>query len=143
MSLPMVHRLRPIAVGLMLLAISAGAVLAGQPSAPVDGRSVGSEAAGKTVPVAGTPSAPEDKDEAKDEDGPESAEDNENCSTDPTELTEQELAELTHGQIVCWAAHQDTPDGYANHGAWVSEWARQGKDHPAPNSNAVGLEHRP
>lgn len=46
-----------------------------------------------------------------------------NCTTDPTDPA-TDLTTLTHGQIVCWAAHQTTPDGYANHGAWVSSWAR-------------------
>jgi hypothetical protein len=52
---------------------------------------------------------------------------NDNCSTDPTGLSAEQLATLSHGSIVCWAAHQDTPDGYANHGAWVSHWAHMGK----------------
>jgi hypothetical protein len=42
-------------------------------------------------------------------------------------MTDQELAALGHGSYVCWAAHQPTPDGYANHGAWVSHWAHMGK----------------
>lgn len=46
-----------------------------------------------------------------------------NCLTDPTDAA-TDLTALTHGQIVCWAAHQETPEGYRNHGAWVSEWAR-------------------
>ncbi|HJP90131.1 MAG TPA: hypothetical protein VJ850_13940 [Candidatus Limnocylindrales bacterium] len=46
-----------------------------------------------------------------------------NCLTDPTDPA-TDLTTLTHGQIVCWAAHQETPDGYKNHGAWVSQWAK-------------------
>ncbi|HEX2625459.1 MAG TPA: hypothetical protein VHL56_00975 [Candidatus Limnocylindrales bacterium] len=53
-------------------------------------------------------------------DGADSAD---NCTTDPTDPA-TDLTTLTHGQIVCWAAHQPTPDGYANHGAWVSQWAK-------------------
>ena len=63
-----------------------------------------------------------------------------NCATDPTGLTEDQLAEMTHGSVVCWAAHQDTPDGYANHGAWVSQWAHAGKD--AKNAKAKGKGHK-
>jgi hypothetical protein len=46
-----------------------------------------------------------------------------NCTTDPTDPA-TDLTTLSHGQIVCWAAQQPTPDGYANHGAWVSSWAK-------------------
>lgn len=137
------RHLRSLAIGLILLALSAGVVFADQPQPRVDGRSVGSEAAGKTVPVAGKPSSQDDKGNPKSQHGPGDDADNEHCATDPRGLTEAQLGELTHGQIVCWAAHQETPDGYANHGAWVSEWARKGKDRPAPNGNANGLEHRP
>ena len=58
------------------------------------------------------------------------------CLTDPTTATPEELSVLNHGAIVCWAAHQVTPDGYANHGAWVSEWAH--KNHGA-DASAKGL----
>ena len=58
-----------------------------------------------------------------------------NCSVDPTTATPEVLAGLTHGQIVCWAAHQPTPDGYRNHGAWVSQWAKG--NHGAGHSAAV------
>ena len=49
----------------------------------------------------------EDTEESLDEEGAEDGTGGENCSTDPTTLTEEELAELKHGSIVCWAAHQD------------------------------------
>ena len=54
----------------------------------------------------------------------ETSESSDHCATDPTTLTPEELAAMNHGAIVCWAAHQPTPDGYANHGAWVSHWAK-------------------
>ena len=40
--------------------------------------------------------------------------------------------QASFGQIVCWAAHQETPEGYRNHGAWVSEWARS--QHGSPSA---------
>ena len=60
---------------------------------------------------------------------------NDNCTTDPTNLIGAQLAALTHGSIVCWAAHQPTPAGYANHGAWVSHWAKQNAGHGAGHSH--------
>jgi len=47
-----------------------------------------------------------------------------NCTTDPTTLTPDQLAAMSHGSIVCWAAQQETPEGWDNHGAWVSHWAK-------------------
>jgi hypothetical protein len=136
--------LRPLAIGVVVLVLSAGAVLAGQPRDPADGRGVGSEAAGRTVPVGGTPTVQNDEDETSEAEEAEQETEGENCATDPSSLSDEELAALRHGQIVCWAAFQETPDGYDSHGAWVAEWARSGKDHPAPNDHAAsGLSHRP
>jgi hypothetical protein len=63
------------------------------------------------------------------------------CATDPTKLSVDDLAAMNHGSIVCWAAHQTSWDGYANHGAFVSHWAHQGKgDH---GNSAFGHSHKP
>jgi hypothetical protein len=129
-------RLRPLLIGLVVLLFTAGIAFAGKPSTPAVGLTVASEASGKTVPV----QAEEDEDEAADEDtevDEEETEDTEdteedtgdNCATDPTGLSDEDLALLSHGSVVCWAAHQETPDGYANHGAWVSEWAKKNHGH--------------
>ena len=62
-----------------------------------------------------------------------------NCATDPTGLTAEELAAMTHGSIVCWAAHQtEWPDWFANHGAFVRCWAHQGKADAARAPTAAG-----
>ena len=151
MSSTLVHRLRPLLIGLVVLVLTTGVAFAGKPSTPADGQAVASEASGKTVPVV------TDENQAEDEDQAEAAEESEseidaeadeasdNCATDPQTLTTEELAELTHGQIVCWAAHQETPEGYDNHGEWVSEWAKQnhGQEIKAAKSNAAkGLSKR-
>jgi hypothetical protein len=66
-----------------------------------------------------------------------------NCLTDPTALTPEELAALNHGSIVCWAAHQTTwPEEFANHGAWVSSWAHTGKGTEAVNAKATTKTHK-
>ncbi|HEX5590762.1 MAG TPA: hypothetical protein VFX65_10775 [Candidatus Limnocylindrales bacterium] len=131
-------RLRPLLIGLVVLLFTAGIAFAGKPSAPAPGLSVAAEASGKTVPVQAEEEdeeeevdeeEEEEEEEEESEEEVESEEAGENCATDPTTLTEEELAELRHGSIVCWAAHQETPDGYANHGEWVSEWAKQNRGH--------------
>lgn len=63
------------------------------------------------------------------------------CATDPTNLSDTELAAMNHGSIVCWAAHQTSWDGYDNKGAFVSHWAHAGKgDH---GNSAFGQSHKP
>ncbi|HEX4897653.1 MAG TPA: hypothetical protein VFV53_04770 [Candidatus Limnocylindrales bacterium] len=129
-------RLRPLLIGLVVLLFTAGIAFAGKPSTPADGLTVASEASGKTVPVRAQAEEDEDLDEEVDEEAPEAEEQAEseeeagdNCATDPTGLTDEALAALRHGSVVCWAAHQETPEGYANHGEWVSEWARKNHGH--------------
>jgi len=130
-------RLRPLLISLVVLVFTAGIAFAGKPSTPANGLAVASEASGKTVPVRAQVEEAEDEEvEAEEEEAPEleeqveSEEAGENCATDPTALTAEELAEVRHGSVVCWAAHQETPEeGYANHGEWVSEWAQKNRGH--------------
>ena len=124
-------RIRPLLIGLVVLMFTAGIAFAGKPSTPANGLSVASEASGKTVPVAAQADEEDEEDEtteAEDEET-ESEEASDNCATDPTGLTPEELAEVRHGSVVCWAAHQETPEGYSNHGEWMSEWAKKNRGH--------------
>lgn len=129
-------RLRPLLIGLIALLITAGIAFAGRPSTPANGPAIASEASGRTVPVAAEQRAgngDEDADGDADENletVEETATDQdaaENCATDPSNLTSEQLGELRHGSVVCWAAQQETPAGYDNHGQWVSEWARKNR----------------
>lgn len=123
-------RLRPLLIGLVVLMFTAGIAFAGKPSTPANGLSVASEASGKTVPV-GAQAEDEDLDEEapEAEEQVEAEEAGDNCAIDPTGLTDEALAALRHGSVVCWIAHQETREGYANHGEWVSEWARKNHGH--------------
>lgn len=126
-------RLRPLVISLVVLVLTAGIAFAGKPSTPANGLTVASDASGKTVPVRAQ--ADEEEETENEEEAPEaeeaveSEEAGDNCATDPTGLTAEQLAEVRHGSVVCWAAHQETPEGYANHGEWVSEWARKNRGH--------------
>lgn len=134
------RRLKGVFIALIALALSASLAFGAQPPAAASfGLENASSHAGKTVPVAGTdpvttgdeetdeePAEEEEQEEEALEDE-EADEAGDNCLTDPTGLTDEELAAMNHGSIVCWAAHQETPEGYDSHGAWVSEWARAGK----------------
>ncbi len=139
-------------VALVALMLSAGAAFAGAPTST--GLSLASSASGKTVPVDAR-DGQDSQDESTETDAPETetpdapaSDAADNCSTDPTGLTADQLAAMNHGSIVCWAAHQVTPDGYANHGAFVSEWAHKGKGagssagSSASTHAAAGLSHK-
>ena len=144
------HRLRPLLISLIVLILTAGIAFAGKPSTPADGLAVASEASGKTVPVQarqGDEDGPEDVDteEAKTNENEDAGDGGDHCATDPTTASVEELAALNHGAIACWAAHQATPDEYKNHGAWVSEWARQnhGAEDAAARSGNNGNHGKP
>ena len=133
-------RLRPLLIGLVALLFTATIAFAAKPEGGAPGRLVAAEHAGKTVPVL-TEESDEDADENAEENEPaeetESEDAGENCATDPTGLSDEDLALLRHGSVVCWAAHQETPEGYDNHGAWVSEWAKKNHGHePAAEEDA-------
>ena len=140
------RHLRPILISLVALTLTAGIAMAAKPS------DAGARHGPKAAEV--TENADTDTDQETDTDtdtetvtetdtdpatqpAPDAATDAaSHCLTDPTTATPEELSVLNHGAIVCWAAHQVTPDGYANHGAWVSEWAH--KNHGA-DASAKGL----
>jgi hypothetical protein len=126
-------RLRPLLIGLVVLLFTAGIAFAAKPDGPAPGRAIAAEHAGKIVPVQAEENAdeeePAEEEPAEEEETEQSEEAGENCTTDPSELTAEELAEVRHGSVVCWAAHQETPEGFDNHGAWVSEWAKKNNGH--------------
>ena len=145
------RRLRPLLVGLVALLFTAGIALAARPDGPPPGHAVAAEHAGKTVPVQAeadegeADEVEEDAEDAAEEleveetvETVEDAEDAANCATDPSGLTPEQLAEVRHGSVVCWAAHQETPAGYDNHGAWVSEWAKKNNGHDFGAEEAAG-----
>ena len=139
------QRLRGVLIAIAALALSAGLAFGAQPDASW-GLTNAAAHAGKTVPVkAGqqevdeeTVDTDEDTDEDVDEDVDEEVEQDatggENCATDPTALTPDQLALMKHGSIVCWAAHQkEWPEWFAHHGGFVKCWAHQGKKADAPS----------
>jgi hypothetical protein len=125
----LILRLRGPLIAFVGLALSAGLAFGAQPT--TTGLANASAHAGKTVPVnaadetTGEENADETTDETTESDSSDSAD---NCTTDPSALTAEQLAAMRHGSIVCWAAHQTTwPEWFSNHGAFVRCWAHQGK----------------
>ena len=147
------RRLRPLLISVTVLILTAGIAFAAKPANPGKGHDVG-----QTVTTTSETSETETSETTETETSETSdtttsttntststttavtttETSNTNCSVDPTTALPEVLAGLTHGQIVCWAAHQPTPPQYANHGAWVSHWA---KGNHGGGHSAAGLAH--
>jgi hypothetical protein len=132
---PTVTRFRALFVAIAILALSAGAALAGPttpttPSAAADGLKRAAEAAGKTVPDVGPPAA------APDENTDENTEEAQPAEEAPVDAQAAEHPD-NHGKAVSEAATATTPDGFDNHGQYVKTIAtdNHGQD--------VAAEHVP
>ena len=134
-----IRHLRPLLIALVALAFSASLTFGAAAPQAAFGIARAASHASQNAGSGDELTAGEDEETETDEDT-EDVEDTEdagdNCTTDPTDPA-TDLTTLTHGQIVCWAAHQETPEGYANHGAWVSEWAK-GEHGNAASNKAKG-----
>ena len=116
-----IRRARGFVIAIAVLALTAGAALAGRsplstPTAAADGLAQATAASGQTVPVAGqeesAPGADEDTDTDVDENEP--AED----TTDTAGVHPD-----NHGKLVSEAAKGVTPEAFDNHGAYVKSVA--------------------
>jgi len=153
------RHLRPLLISIVALILTVGIAFVVKPSTPTNGLAVAAAASGQTVPSVGSGdenAAPDEETETDEE--TEDAEDagGDNCATDPTTLSEEDLDAMRHGSVVCWAAQQDTPSDFDNHGAWVKSWATdnagsdaskdagsQAKDKTSTNTHAAaGLAHK-
>lgn len=147
------RRLRPLLISATVLLLTAGIAFAARPSAPAGhefGRTVTTTTESKDTETSETTEVETTETETETSDTTTSTTTTEattteasdtggNCTVDPTTASAGVLAGLSHGQIVCWAAHQPTPAGYANHGAWVSHWA---KGNHGGGHGAAGQAHR-
>lgn len=145
----LLSRLRAPLIGLVALVFSAGIAFAAAPASPgAAGLANAASHAGKTVPVADgqdetvteTTTETESSTESQSADSTSS----DHCNVDLTQAPSV-LAGLNHGSVVCTAAQQDppagySPNGYANHGAWVSHWAKG--DHGS-NQAPTSKGHKP
>jgi hypothetical protein len=57
--------------------------------------------------------------------------------TNDEPTVDEPAEEPNHGGVVCGAAHAETPEGYANHGAYVSEVAKENHGHQPPEAAAT------
>jgi hypothetical protein len=145
----MIRRFRGPLIAIVALIFSAGIAFAGQPDSPgAAGRANAATHVGQTVPVQATDEDLEqDEDTDADEDAPadeDTGDASDHCNVDLTQ-DPAVLAELNHGSVVCSAAHQDPPEGsdFANHGAWVSSWAKQNHGHQNSEESSVHGNGKP
>jgi hypothetical protein len=125
------RRLRAVLIALVALAMSASLTFAAAAPQASFGLARSMSHAGTSAGSGDEVTTGEDEDTETDETDEDAGDGADNCTTDPTDPA-TDLTALTHGQIVCWAAHQETPEGYKNHGAWVSSWARGENGTQAP-----------
>lgn len=119
------RRLRSLLIALVVLALSAGAVLAGRGSLP---------------PLA-APAAPaaqgEQGDDGEEADAPEpeapDADDDDGAEADEPLPADDQTSEHpdNHGKLVSEAATAETPEGFDNHGAYVRTVAMNNHGHDA------------
>jgi len=129
----LIRRFRAPLIAMVALVLSASMVAASQPSSPgASGLATAASHAGKTVPVKAGDEATGTDESSETEDTSDSAD---NCKVDLT----GDLSGVSHGSIVCTAAQMATPNGYANHGAWVSHWAKT----QGAAASAAGKSHKP
>jgi len=119
------RHLRGALIAIVVFAMSTGIAYAARPAADHATNAV----TNTNTEASGEPdeSSEPDESESPDESGsPDQSggDSGTNCTTDPTTLTPDQLAAMSHGSIVCWAAQQETPEGWDNHGAWVRHWAQ-------------------
>ena len=122
---------RSLIIAVVVLLLSAGAVLGAKalPTASTNGLATAAEASGKTVPVrAGLADAEGDEDaDEPDADAPDAEEpDADEADADEPEAEDQDTDE-NRGSLVSAAAQLETPEGFTNHGAWVSCVAHMAK----------------
>lgn len=144
----LLRRFRAPLIGIAALVVSASVAFAAAPTTPgAASLAKAASHAGRSVPVTPTADQTGGEDEAGDtEDTTDTGEtgSSDHCNVDLSQDASV-LAGLNHGSVVCTAAHQDPPAGYsptgfANHGAWVSSFA---KGSHGSNHSATGKSHKP
>jgi hypothetical protein len=136
--LTLIRRFRGPLVAVVALVFSASVAMAGQPASPgAAGLAKAAAHTSQTTTVTTGDEQGEQDETTETDESTDTSDSADNCTTDPNTV---DVSTLTHGQVVCWAAHQDTPEGFANHGAWVKSWATQNHGSDAA---ATGKGHKP
>jgi hypothetical protein len=120
------RRFRGLGVAIVVLAMSAGVVFAAAPqlqpaSHPVaNADDPGDQGEDQDEQGQDEDAQDEDESEAPETEAPETEEPSEDADVDKAEAEDAEDATGTHGELVSAAAQMPTPEGFRNHGAFVS-----------------------
>ena len=117
----LLRRFRGLAIALAILALSAGAVFAGAPRVIPNGAPVSFDE------PADPPSTDEDGDADEGEQGEDEDTDQDEDSDEDADAASGD-EEGTHGAFVSQVAQSETPEGFENHGAYVSCVAHVAED---------------
>jgi len=146
------RHLRALVIAIAVLALSATVVLGARGLPALTAALTGS---GTTADANGGDAQGEDADdqgedgdapdEDASEDGDADADAPEAAEEDAPEAAEEDAPEAdgdtdNHGAMVSAAAGMETPDGFANHGAFVSCVARQNHGHLAPEATPTPID---
>jgi len=146
------RHLRALVIAIAVLALSATVVLGARGLPALTAALTGS---GTTADANGGDAQGEDADdqgedgdapdEDASEDGDADADAPEAAEEDAPEAAEEDAPEAdgdtdNHGAMVSAAAGMETPDGFANHGAFVSCVARQNHGHLAPDATPTPID---
>ncbi len=114
----LLRRFRGIAIAIAVMAITAGAVFATAPSvAPTSAPTAGQPTQEPTATPTASPDREKDKDKAGEQGAAETPKAPEAAETPEAD---ESPATDSHGALVSAAAQRPTPEGFANHGAFVS-----------------------
>ena len=138
------HRTKSILAALAAVALSATAVFAAAsapPQAAADGLITARDASGKIV----LPARTEGPDATRGTKSPEANESPKAAKSPDADATTGTNAPHpdNHGKTVSKAAHATTPDGFANHGAYVSSIAKLNHGHGKPTATKPVTAHVP
>jgi hypothetical protein len=134
------RHLRALVIAVAVLALSATVVLGARGLPTLTAALTGSgttAAAGADAPDEDATAPDEDGDPDADTDEPGAAEQDGDEDADAPAAPAD--AADAHGTMVSEAAGMETPDGFANHGAFVSCVARQNHGHLAPDATPIPL----
>jgi len=107
----------------VVLTLSAGIALGTSALSAADhGLATAREASGQAVPLGGAAAEDEDGDDQETPEADETTETDPDANA-PSASSCTDTDPANHGALVCWAAQQE-PDGWTNHGEWVSCVAR-------------------
>jgi cytoskeletal protein RodZ len=128
------RRFRSLLIALVVLGLSAGAVLAARPALSARSDTTANQAEGTTEPSESA--EPSDSPEPSESAEPSDATNAAAAPAAPAADTSTGVHPDNHGLLVSEAAQSPTPTGFANHGAYVRTIAQANAGHAAARTHS-------